>query len=233
MPYAIAKSAYVEKLEDLIDSDFEVMSVPAKIDKTAKHLNCYMNIERKVKTAGGRIQYGWAIMENALMCEAQHHAVWENKMGALIDIAPPNQTVSSILFIPDDRFIYEGRSIDNIRMNITGNAVVDHVIAVAVIINVILENGYRMSDDRVELGSKESTLYNKYHVLGRNLTLFAMEGYEVESKCYCNSGKAYNSCHGLGLLEMVKTDGLQLVKKPIYPYTTPFADIPSDITELR
>src|SRR5258708_13375968 len=125
MPYAIAKSAYVEKLEDLIDSDFEVMSVPAKIDKTAKHLNCYMNIERKVKTAGGRIQYGWAIMENALMCEAQHHAVWENKMGALIDIAPSNQTVSSLLFIPDDRFIYEARSIDNITPTITVNAVFD------------------------------------------------------------------------------------------------------------
>jgi hypothetical protein len=215
MPYANSTNSNIEKLVDLIDSEYEMTRIPVRIEKDSKLLNCYVNVAKKVKRDGGRQQYGWAIVENEFMCEAEHHCVWENKLGDLVDITPKDGPITSILFIPDDRHVYKDGIIDNVRMNITGNIVVDHLIAIAEMSSYISENGTRLADDRVRLSYREADLNIKYDQLGRQVTLFVLGGNGPESPCYCKSGKTYEACHGLGLFTMIRADMNKLPQKPV------------------
>lgn len=83
MPYAIVRNKHIEKLEELIDAESETVKVPVRIEAFVKLRNCYDNVQQKVEKSSGKLQYGWAIIENELMCEAEHHTVWESPGGQL------------------------------------------------------------------------------------------------------------------------------------------------------
>lgn len=69
---------------------------------------CFENVERKIAKSGGSISYGWAIWHIPdLYYEAEHHAVWRNKLGNLIDVSPQLGGRRRMLFLPDERAVYD------------------------------------------------------------------------------------------------------------------------------
>ncbi len=167
----------IQRLVNLIDSDYEIISVPVRIIAGATYRNCYENVEARVRNRGGRIQYGWYISENDLMCEAIHHAVWEDNKGDLIDVTPNSKKASFTLFIPDDRYIYDNKIIDSVRINKTNNPVVDDLILLAEIDSIIIAAGTRSADQqKVRFGPALADIYTKYYDLGKVVALHALEG---------------------------------------------------------
>lgn len=54
---------------------------------------CYWNVRDCVAQSGGRIRFGWLVVEiEALTLLAWHHAVWQQADGQLLDITPHMQT---------------------------------------------------------------------------------------------------------------------------------------------
>lgn len=69
---------------------------------------CFDNVSRKILRAGGEVTYGWAIWHvPGLYFEAEHHGIWRNRQGALLDVSPQLANVSKILFLPDPDAIYD------------------------------------------------------------------------------------------------------------------------------
>ncbi|MCC4233382.1 hypothetical protein LL253_11850 [Sphingobium soli] len=69
---------------------------------------CFGNVERKIAKSGGDIAYGWAIWHiSDLYYEAEHHAVWRNKAGNLIDVSPQLGGRRRLLFLPDESAVYD------------------------------------------------------------------------------------------------------------------------------
>ena len=80
---------------------------------------CYKNVESMIKNNGGSIQYGWQIWETIpnLMAEAEFHAVWIDKNSTLHDVTPKSLPgINRILFLPDPSRQYLGKQIDNVRI---------------------------------------------------------------------------------------------------------------------
>lgn len=69
---------------------------------------CFDNVAKKIARHGGTIEYGWAVWQvEGLYIEVEHHGVWKNKSGVLIDVSPQFANAPSILFLPDDRAPYK------------------------------------------------------------------------------------------------------------------------------
>lgn len=87
----------------------------------AQKLDCFMNVQTKVNLEGGQIQYGWALWQpSGFFLAAEHHAVYEPKSGPpWVDITPHGSDATRILFLPDEKAVYDMNSDkrqDNIRM---------------------------------------------------------------------------------------------------------------------
>lgn len=88
---------------------------------------CYWNVEKIIKESGGTIQYGWQIWEALadVMIEAEFHSVWVDPAGNYHDITPKSLSgFDRILFLPDPNRLYEGRQIDNVRVALRDDPVI-------------------------------------------------------------------------------------------------------------
>lgn len=82
-----------------------VPSIPLKRAATSF---CFENVAQRVEERGGSIAYGWAIWHLPdLYFEAEHHAVWRNKLGNLIDVSPQLGGRKRLLFVPDESAVYD------------------------------------------------------------------------------------------------------------------------------
>ena len=105
------------------------LEVEPNID--AKHLDCFLNVERKIEKDGGIIQYGWRIWERPqIMLEAVFHAVWVSPQNRLVEITPNPINAQKILFLPDTTKVYEGKQINNIRYPLRNNPLIQEYIEI-------------------------------------------------------------------------------------------------------
>ena len=82
-----------------------IQSIPVARSATSF---CFENVARRVREKGGSIAYGWAIWHlPGLYFEAEHHAVWRNKLGNLLDVSPQMGGRKRLLFLPDDDATYD------------------------------------------------------------------------------------------------------------------------------
>lgn len=89
-------------------------SVPLKRAATSF---CFENVAQKVCEKGGAIAYGWAIWHlPGLYFEAEHHAVWRNGLGNLIDVSPQMGGRKRLLFLPDETAVYDPFAVRANRM---------------------------------------------------------------------------------------------------------------------
>lgn len=84
----------------------EPVFIPSIPIKRAVTSFCFDNVAQRVTEKGGSIAYGWAIWHMpGLYFEAEHHAVWRNKLGNLIDVSPQMAGRKLLMFLSDESAI--------------------------------------------------------------------------------------------------------------------------------
>jgi hypothetical protein len=198
---------FVNKLLDKMGVDFDPELVPVHLESYAKQHDCFLNVEEKVRRDGGRIHYGWAIHKTDILCEAERHAVWEDENEELIEITPQEIPIENILFVSDNEgFEYFGQLIDNIRVNITKNSVVDDFICVSEALHKIDSYGTRVDYSSITLPEPAIELRNEYQALQVALQQFIYTGGTPQKSCICGRSKIYKNCHGKTLRQHVEAD---------------------------
>jgi hypothetical protein len=93
--------------------------------------DCYGNVDRMIAKNGGVMQCGWQIWETlpGVMIEGEFHAVWVDAKGDYHDITPKAISgINTILFLPDSTRKYEDRQIDNERISLVSDSLLDQFI---------------------------------------------------------------------------------------------------------
>lgn len=119
-----------------------VKSVP---DADAVPSFCFENVRQRVLKSGGKIAYGYAIwhLPDAYF-EAEHHAVWEDAEGQLLDVSPQYKDYTEILFLRDDAAVYDPA---NFRPNVltaqSDDPLAQDIVRTSLAINGVM-NKYRI-----------------------------------------------------------------------------------------
>lgn len=195
---------YINELIAKIDSDSKEVMVPVSVEPYAKPAECFPNVDEKVKRDGGSIVYGWSILLGQFLVEAERHAVWKSPQEELIDITPSISEMTTTLFIPED-LVYTGQFIDNIRVNITANKVVDDWINIASLRSKIFNTASR-NGSYITFPVSMNPFYHKYEELNNLYFSYLYYGGTEETCCFCQSIKPYKSCHGLTNNDDCKND---------------------------
>jgi hypothetical protein len=182
-----------------LNVEFESEQVSVLVESYARKTQCYCNVAEKIKRDGGKAHYGWAIWQSEYLCEAEHHTVWENDEGDFLDITPRDIEIGSIMFVSDNNLVYRGVSYDNVRINITSNAVVDDLISVCNFIDSMYRLYGERRDDNDEMMYLPEIVV-KFISLAQTVKVslfqFLDNGGKAGSNCFCQSGKKYRTCHG-------------------------------------
>lgn len=204
---------FVEKLLAKIGSEYEPEQVPVIIEPYAKLHNCYPSVDEKVKRDGGKVHYGWTIYQSDLLCEAERHAVWENEDGDLVDITPREIDLKQIMFVSDNDFVYTGQLVDNIRVNLTDNPIVDDFITVCENLEKLYTFGQRIDDEQLNMPPPVAKLIYEYENLKGAYLTYIHSGGRPNSKCICGGLKNYKNCHGQTLRQNISSDMTGLKKQ--------------------
>jgi hypothetical protein len=198
---------FVNRLLNRLKVEFEPELVPILPEPYAKSLNCFPNVEEKVKRDGGRVHYGWAIHKTTILCEAERHAVWEDEQEELVDITPTETLAKHTLFVSDNEgFEYTGQDTDNVRINITNNLVVDDFIRVSETLSKIHAYGIRENNMYMRLPDAALELHQYYDVLKNTLQGFIYSGGTPRKPCLCQGPDRYKNCHGKSIGPRIKAD---------------------------
>ena len=82
--------------------------VPVQPAPHARPAYCFDNSVAQAAAQGGEAAYGWAIWRwPGRWFEAEHHAVWRQPSGELLDVTPQAGDPPRILFLPDPDAVYD------------------------------------------------------------------------------------------------------------------------------
>lgn len=136
-----------------------VKSVP---DADALSGFCFENVRQRVLKSGGKSAFGYAIwhLPNAYF-EAEHHAVWEDPDGRLLDVSPQYKGYGKILFLRDDTAVYDPA---NFRPNVlsaqSDDPLAQAIVTTSLAINRVL-NKYRIIGmPEAEMTPEDETVSN-------------------------------------------------------------------------
>lgn len=96
--------------------------------------DCTANVERVIGAHGGGVQLGWQLWETlpGVMIEAEFHAVWIDLDGDLRDVTPKAiPGITHVVFLSDPDLRYEGRQIDNVRVALLDDRLIEEFIETA------------------------------------------------------------------------------------------------------
>jgi hypothetical protein len=161
----------------------------------AKINECFPNVVAKVQKDGGSIVFGWQLWEwPHVLIEAEFHAVWRSPEGELKEISPKQHGEEKILFLPDAKRVYRGVSIDNVRIALRDDLLVQHFIAVSEEIVKVMNSGERAHQHGyVSIPAREiEPLLEMQGLIQSMLT----QGLRAHDLCLCGSGNKYKRCHG-------------------------------------
>jgi hypothetical protein len=185
----------LKKLIGIIGINTQPIYIDVKPEKNAIVNECFPNVASKIEEDGGSQINGWQIWKTENLIEAEFHAVWESDKKSLVDITPKPAPFSRILFIKDDERSYNGSQVDNIRLNISGNALVDDLITVNETIFKIENKGARAFEYELRLGSEEKQIWEILQGMKSGVSLMLARGDTKNQKCFCGRDK-YKKCHG-------------------------------------
>ena len=184
------------KLCQEINPDAEPVFVLENPHPAATPLQCFYNVQEKIKREGGSIVYGWAIWEwRRVFVEAEHHAVWE-KDGEWIDITPKDQRARKILFLPDNNATYDfegNRQRPNIKKKLGRYASIDRFIKVTDDFRNWMQRnsvGLEVRVDRIEYQARQMECEDA------QIEVILDTAYETKprDRCICASGKEFRKC---------------------------------------
>jgi len=201
----------IEKLLVKMNVEYDPEIIPVLIEEYSLALNCFNNIDEKVRRDGGKVHYGWAILQGEFLIEAERHAVWETDSGDLIDITPREEAkFSTTMFVSDNDFIYEGQLVDNIRHNITTNPLVDDYVRVCETLEMFYMLGTRVNDFMMEFPPELEPYIKKYEGIKGQLYLYLLNGGKPKDICNCPKGLSHKvrfaECHGKVLKSEIVKD---------------------------
>jgi len=185
----------LKKLMGIIGVNSQPIYVVVKPEGNAIVNECFPNVESKIKVDGGSQVNGWQIWKTDNLIEAEFHAVWESDAKKLLDITPKPAPFAQILFIRDDEHSYNGSQVDNIRLNISGNSLVDDLITVNESLFIIENKGSRAFEYELKLGGEERKIWEMLQEMKGGLSLMLAKGETKHQVCFCGGSK-YKKCHG-------------------------------------
>lgn len=192
---------FLEKLLSQVGSEFEPERVPVCAEAYATLLNCFPNVDEKVKRDGGQPHYGWLIHKTKLLYEAERHAVWEDEDEELVDVTPYEPGVDEILFVSDNTRGYAGKPVDNIRVNRTKNPLVDDFILLAETESRALACSTQLNGNEHTIPEPAFIVADGYRKMKDEVLEFIRAGGQPHSACFCGLPKTYKSCHGSQMRE--------------------------------
>ena len=161
---------------------------------------CFPIVTDRVATSGGAVVYGWSIREQPkLFVEAEFHAVWRDKDGVLIDIAPKQRPTERILFAVDSVKTFIGRQVGSVRRPLSRTPSVIEFINVLDEEFEFMNRGSRASQQG-DFGVRghEAT---EYQDIQRRKTIHHLAMLKLSPEiwpygpCACGSGKKVRWCH--------------------------------------
>lgn len=191
----------VKKLINMICPGSKPIYLLVEPESYAEVCECFPAVGEKIRRDGGSQQLGWQIWKTGIIMEAEFHVVWKSPSGELKDITPKQMAVQQILFLPDPKVKYEGAQVDNIRINISGNQIVDDFIEVSKAIFRIQNKGQRAFQHKIELAEDEANVYEMLNTLRETISLMVLQGKSKNSPCFCGNRNKYKHCHGKNLGE--------------------------------
>lgn len=206
---------FLTELKSKIGVDNPILKVQIIPDEEATVDNCFPNVLLKIEKDGGEIIYGWEIMLTNLLIEAQRHAIWKSPKGNLLDITPRNYVANDCAFVEDNSWTYKGQVSDNIRINITENPAVDHLILVAETITKLYQTGKRNEKGELVLINKIINVIKVLERMKTDLDIFLINGGKLDSTCFCCGIKKYKDCLGSTIktdMEFIINSSLNLIK---------------------
>lgn len=194
----------VKKLVSIVCLNSAPIYLAVETESYAQITECFPAVAEKIRRDGGSQVLGWQIWKSRILVEAEFHAVWKSPEGALKDITPKQLPITKILFLPDPKATYNGAQIDNIRINISGNRLVDDFIAIAETIFKIKNKGERAFQHEVALSEREAALCDALKKMQAAVYLMVLDGMTRNSLCFCRSHNKYKHCHGKKLIEILR-----------------------------
>lgn len=197
----------VERLLRRLNASHNPIYLSVTPDPTASVKDCFNIVQEKVKINGGRMIMGWQIWKGKHLIEAECHAVWEDQHEELHDITPKEyKNIQEILFVEDEKLIYEDKQIDNVRLNMTNNGLVDDLIAVCEAIFRFDNKGERaVLYDLSTVLTQEQKEHKEYLLILKEIinTILVKNG-NRRILCPCNSGIKFGDCHGKDLRKRIQ-----------------------------
>jgi len=196
----------IPALMDKLGLHDDPVIVKVRLEPGAKPLECFPNVIAKIEHDDGKIVYGWAIWNTGYMIEAEFHAVWESPTGELLDITPrENHVFSEIAFIKDQTRVFEGKQVNNCRINISGNRLVDDLIELLNTIFILENKGSNATSfTSLKLTDPEIRAYNFLKgYISAIQTMLALNN-TTKSPCFCGRNNPYENCHGNNLISDLK-----------------------------
>lgn len=166
----------------------------------SKPLFCFQNVRNAVEAEGGQIIYGWSIWEwPNIYIEAEHHAVWKTKSGAVVDITPATDGDQYRLFVEDLDAVYdfknEGHRRDNIKKLLRNDVLIHRFFDLVEMCNKIINDipGMDIVDVPIQVARKINLINRQKMEIAYQL---GMKYTRPNSLCFCGSGSKFKKCHG-------------------------------------
>lgn len=156
---------------------------------------CFSNVRAKSARHGGRMLCGWQLWEwPRVLVEAEFHAVWLSPQDEMVEITPKPHGESAILFVPDEQHGYDGQVVDNVRMALHEDQLIEHFIRVSrAIVQVMVGSGRTSRQARTWIPAEQiAPLRQAQRFLGQAIH----SGLREHDPCLCGSGSRYRRCHG-------------------------------------
>jgi hypothetical protein len=186
----------VKRLVNMICPGSKPIYLPVEPESYAEVCECFPAIKEKISRDGGSQEFGWQIWKTDFLMEAEFHAVWKSPGGELKDITPKQMPVHKILFLLDPKVKYEGAQVDNIRINISGNQLVDDYIEISKAKFRLGNKGQRAFQHKIELTEDETKIHEELRQLDVAISFMILQRKGRNSLCFCGSGNKYKHCHG-------------------------------------
>ena len=193
----------LEKLLRVLNATHEPIYLDTEPEPNAQENDCFAIVDSKVSCFGGKRILGWQIWKGSGFIEAELHAVWESPGGDPKDITPKLIPLKHILFVEDEALAYDGRQVNNVRLNTTKNKLVDDFIEVC--------NYYFFAQNKGKLaffhgyltaeimGEDRFRNFLAIRELKTGIDKMLLKNETRDSLCFCKSGRKFKNCHGEGL----------------------------------
>lgn len=107
--------------------------------------------------------------------------------------------LENILFLPDLTMQYNGCQIDNIRLNISSNRLVDDLIDISKAIFRFTNKGSLAYQHAITFEGKDAEIIQNLDLIKSSLIKMINNGDSKNSRCFCGRKSKYKYCHGRDL----------------------------------